>query len=1141
MRRVLVVMLILLAAGIMVGAQASTGPQHKPARSKAPTLKSLRELHRAQHLNQPGIQQQQPVLHGQARTQARHPQALTAGTAPVRSIQRSILQPSDNPSSISIGLTGAVSLWPEAAYPEDAAAGDFNGDGIPDLVFTSDDASYNWKLFTMLGTGGGAFATPVAFSSAPCISSLFAADVNGDKKDDILITDCSTSTNVVHVYLNDGSGVFADHSDYAEFPLGSPNYCDNSSTGCEAHAVTDLNGDGFPDLVFVRGNKYSVLTNNGAGAFDTAVQTTLPGYSWPWALAVGDLNGDGWLDVVGEIYQSGYALQVVMGTASGPGSTATVIPKPEIAYDSTQYAIADVNGDGKMDVVSLDYDVLSVGVFYQGDSSAFIYHGPYFAGDYSNAMSVGDFNGDGKAEAAVVSEYDGTVTIMGGGDALSIQSAYGVGGSCYECLYTAPVVTDLDGDGKLDMVVPNWTWDLAFLRNLGNGTFAAARFNWLPPVSSISDYNEDYYSYQYPWSVTIGDLNKDGYNDVVVGQEDDEYYRTGVAVFLNNGDGTLKPGFNLGSGGYLYNAALADLNGDGNLDIIAADQQYYTVDVFLGDGTGHFAEPIYYLSGVSGDDPFGLAIGDFNADGKPDVAVHNYGVVSVLLNNGKGGLLPAVDYWLDDHRWDGRLIAADVNGDSKLDLISEGYYEIEILTGVGDGTFNDAVAVDWTANDNYYFRESDFSVADVNKDGKVDLIAATTYGCDPCGTVARGTPNTGGGDGVLVSLGNGDGTFNAPVMHKVTLHDEDAISSDPYSQAVGDINRDGNLDILVANFNYGTVALLYGDGTGQFYDPKEFLSAGYGYGIAVGDMNGDNALDVVVGAYSDEYIGGITVHLNTGGAVLTVTSSKNPAVAGDTVSLGVAVKPVLAGITNVPSGAVSVYDGTTKVGEGTLTDGAATIALPEPLTTGAHELTVSYLGDANFVPTAALFVQFAGGPNDYDLTADKTSATIKAGQSAMFTLTITPKNGFVGTVSFSCGTLPSGVSCGFNPSSVTPNGKDPVQVVLTIHTTVTSTSAALMPHSNSPLPLWATLWGAGVMGIVAVSSSRKRKAAFLVSLVVLAILLAVLVGCGGTKTVTQTVTKEVQATTPAGQHTMTVMATSVGGTPKPLELKVTVE
>jgi hypothetical protein len=152
----------------------------------------------------------------------------------------------------------------------------------------------------------------------------------------------------------------------------------------------------------------------------------------------------------------------------------------------------------------------------------------------------------------------------------------------------------------------------------------------------------------------------------------------------------------------------------------------------------------------------------------------------------------------------------------------------------------------------------------------------------------------------------------------------------------------------------------------------------------------------------------------------------------------------------------------------------------------------------------------------------------------------------MGTVTFDCGTLPAGVTCGFTPSSVTPNGKDPVTVMLSIHTTAATTSAALMPpHSNSQLPVLATLWGAGVMGLVVVGGSRKRKAAFLISLLALAILLAVLVGCGGTRTITNTVTKEVPVqtvtATPAGQHVMTIMATSTGGTGKPLDITLNVE
>jgi hypothetical protein len=158
----------------------------------------------------------------------------------------------------------------------------------------------------------------------------------------------------------------------------------------------------------------------------------------------------------------------------------------------------------------------------------------------------------------------------------------------------------------------------------------------------------------------------------------------------------------------------------------------------------------------------------------------------------------------------------------------------------------------------------------------------------------------------------------------------------------------------------------------------------------------------------------------------------------------------------------------------------------------------------------------------------------------LINITVTPKNGFTGTISFSCGTLPTGVGCSFSPSSVTPNGVDPVKVVLVVTTTAAvSASAAPGPmHNNSQLPLWASLWGMGAMGMVlAGGTSRKRKAMMLLALLALG-LLVLLAGCGH---VTDTVEKTVyvQQATPAGTSTVQVNATAFGSA-KSLPLTVTI-
>ena len=904
------------------------------------------------------------------------------------------------------------------------ATGDLNGDGKLDVVLVSQCAPNNCSngvVTVLLGNGDGTYQAPVTYAAGSDPQGVALSDVNGDGKLDILATNyCNSdcSSGVVNVLLGNGDGTFQTALTY------------NTGAAYSMGVVAgDVNGDGKPDLLVVDSctsnntcttGALSVLLGNGDGTFQTAV-TYSSGAQSPQALAIGDVNADGKLDVAianqcasNSDCTSGGFVSVLLGNGDGTFQSAVASGSGGAYADSL--AIGDVNGDGHADLMvanrcnsSSNCTNGAVGVLLGNGDGTFQSALQYPSGGlFAQSVALVDLNADGKPDVVVSNEcqsnsncQDGASTgvLLGNGDGtFQLSASYATGSSDFEDFegpsITEVLVADVNGDGSPDVLVTNSCDGSSFI--CGNGSVSVLLGYGDGTLQAGAIYSSAGWD---AYGLATADVNGDGKPDILVANvcaSSSNCNSGAVSVLLNNGDGTFQAGGTFPSGGAdtLW-AASADVNGDGKADIVLTNQcanssdcSQGSVAVLLGNGDGTFQAPVTYATSNDGQS---VALADVNGDGKLDILLAaqcsdgncTTGGVDVLLGNGDGTFQNAVSYSSGGLYALG-IAVADTNGDGKPDIIvanecvdnscSNG--AVSVLLGNGDGTFQSAVTYNSGGND-----AISVQAADMNGDGKLDIVVDNECSTD-CSTGA-----------VAVLLGNGDGTFQAAVAASIPQ------SEMWQSIVVGDFNGDHKLDVAAG----GSSALLLGNGDGTF-QPWVSLGAS-GIDTVTADFNGDGRPDLA--------LGGVTILLNisNGFQVSTTTavlSSSNPSSFGQSVTFTATVTPQTPG---TPTGTVTFSDGSTQLGQGSLANGTATVST-SALAIGSHSITASYSGDSNYIASvsSALAQVVATATTATALNATPNPAS--AGQSVTFTATVTPSSAGTptGTVSFFDGSTQIGNS-----------------------------------------------------------------------------------------------------------------------------------
>lgn len=497
-------------------------------------------------------------------------------------------------------------------------------------------------------------------------------------------------------------------------------------------------------------------------------------------------------------------------------------------------------------------------------------------------------------------------------------------------------------------------------------------------------------------SVAVGDVNGDGYPDIVVVNPCNNpncfsgYNGIGqIGVLLGNGDGTFQDAEVYNSGGYdAYAVALGDVNGDGYQDVVVTnlygDPDAYlngNVSILAGSCCGLYPPASYDAGGF----PEGVAIADLNGDGHPDIILTpGYGV-GVMLWNG-GGFQPVVIY---PAGWPISVAVADVNGDGKPDIIGvdESSYAVDVLLGNGDGTFQLPLAYPTVID-----HPISVAVADLNGDGKPDIVVS--------GGLFSGS--------MAVLLGNGDGSFQPARVYPAVG------PSGSISVAIGDLNGDGYPDIVatgycqISNCNNGEVAVFLGKGDGTFRAPVHLNSGGaVTSSVAIADVNGDGKPDLIVAnectnssCMWDAAAGVVGVLLNDSGFATTtrISSSLNPSLIGEPITF-------TATITSNPAisdgRSVIFYSGKTAIGTGLTKSGVAKLTASS-LPIGSHAIKAVYPGDLKHQSSSGTATEVVNGYATSTSLGSNENPSIY-GQKVRFTATVTSAGGLVptGTVLFS--------------------------------------------------------------------------------------------------------------------------------------------
>ncbi|WP_324673669.1 FG-GAP-like repeat-containing protein [Hymenobacter sp. GOD-10R] len=714
---------------------------------------------------------------------------------------------------------------PVGVQPVDLASGDLDGDGDPDLL-TADFNSNTVSVRRNDGTGSFSGNQTIAFTAA---RSLALGDIDGDGDLDLVVGNYSPfrpTTITVSVRFNDGAGNFSGNQ--------------TIEAGATDVSLSDIDGDGDLDLLSgsssYSDNTVSVRLNNGAGIFSGNQEVTVNGQ--PSSLATADVDNDGDLDLL-TVNPSNSTVSIRLNNGQGTFSGTYYVTVTGTPVD---IAAADVDGDGDLDFITANgngaptFPVFSrnVGVQLNNGNGTFAPAPDLVVNGYTTSVATADIEGDGDLDLLIsysngvaLRLNNGTGTFSGNQDVSTSAGPQRV------------IAVDVDNDGDLDLLTPNSTNDVSVRLNQNATPSTPVQVTAVSPTRNaraVARTTDVAVSFNYALSNTTGTQQA-----LRVFSQQAGGKKAGTAT-ANDNTLTFNSNADFKPGETVFTTVRPDVVTSSNFTLLTPHVFQFTTAT--SPSAGRFGAGSEVSVSGPNSTPASVATGDVDGDGDLDLLTANQGTnsVSVRLNNGGGtfsgtlevsvGLAPLT------------LVLGDVDGDGDLDfatangLSTAGKGTVSIRLNNGNGTF--AIGQEILNGVRFNGYGNGLALNDMDGDGDLDVVTSSPLDQYSATGVTS------------VHLNNGDGTFTGGAVLVTT-------SPFPKDIAVGDVDNDGDLDILTANATDVSVRLNYGLGT--FGGSQQVAVSSSPLELALGDLDGNGTLDLVTANSSNS----LSIRLNTNG------------------------------------------------------------------------------------------------------------------------------------------------------------------------------------------------------------------------------------------------------------------------------------
>jgi len=545
---------------------------------------------------------------------------------------------------------------------------------------------------------------------------------------------------------------------------------------------------------------------------------------------------------------------------------------------------ADLDGDGDLDLATISGDPGEVWVLlnngdgtFANDSVYLVYYDPF-------SIFAADLDGDGDLDLAVAieeGEYMGSVSVLlnNGDGTFAPYSRYTVYGAA-----SSVFAADLDGDGDLDLATADYflSGTVSVLLNNGDGTFGP---------------HSVYLVGAGPFSVFAADFDGDGALDLATANATRPYRDSTVSVLLNDGDGTFGPYSIYLVGDTPWSLFAADLDGNGDLDLVTADTRSDSTSVLLNNGDGTFAPRSVY---PVGDEPVSIFAADLDGDGDLDLATANTASdsVSILLNDKDGTFVPDSAYPAGDGPRS--IFAADLDGDGDLDLATAnfGSDNVSVLlnqdtppphilsTSPTQNELNVSVSVTFdvamdssTINDSTFVvnaRSTGLHLGTISYDDPTKTATFDPYSDFDVGEVVTVVLTTGIESSAGIPLQMDTGyvwSFTVRAFDGTGIFGSDSVypaMNYPRSLCASELDGDGNIDLAVVGDDPGKVSILLNNGDGTFVNDSTYTIGWDPFSICAADFDKDGDNDLAVAKEEGEYMGYVLVLLNNGDGKFTL-------------------------------------------------------------------------------------------------------------------------------------------------------------------------------------------------------------------------------------------------------------------------------